>query len=134
MNAQVDYQRSVLNIRDDKLPFEIRICDAESHVCIFCNLHAKISSSNPSIPKRCDHFIDKESKQGILWSIDFYKRIEIFIDWTLPESSRNLEIQIKKKLSTKNLKFSTIKAKLKLLKIQKLRERSFKWCTFSSVS
>jgi hypothetical protein len=82
-NPQIDYKKSVLNIRDDNLPFTIKLCDAETHQCIFCLFRIMVNheSNNKVAGNLCICKVDKESTQVILFMLDFYKRLEIFVDW-----------------------------------------------------
>jgi len=40
--------------------------------------------------KDCNCSIDKESKQKALWTTDFFKKLEIIIDWIVTEKDECL--------------------------------------------
>ena len=64
------------------MPFEIKIFDAETHECIFCRFQRKMVGQEKIIKSQsCECAVDKDSQQKIIFMLDFYKKIEFYIDW-----------------------------------------------------
>ena len=55
--------------------------DGETHKCCYCSFGQKMVGNQDKKIDNCDCEIDKESKQEVLWMLDFFKKLEIFVDW-----------------------------------------------------